>query len=347
MLKKNRKFKIAGLSTVCFITIVAVVVFATRKPAAPEQGQEVQTPPPPVIDIFNGNDRPVAFMFDNNINAVPQAGLNDAYLVYEIIVEGGETRLMALFKNKPTLNKVGPLRSSRHYFLDYALENDAIYVHYGWSPQAQADIKKLKVQNVHGISEGAPDFWRVSDRFSPHNVVTAMPNILKLAQNKKYNVLSEQKSVLNYVPVKEEITFTQETQGVKVANKVTLPYSYSNTVKYIYDPATKKYVRYTRGVKQTDWRTQKTVSTKNIIVTFAQNYALNDGSGKDRQGLKNIGVMKGYYLTNGMAIPITCEKAARNTQTVYKDLQGNEIKVNDGNTFIQIVPKDSKVKIEK
>ena len=89
--------------------------------------------------IFEGNDRPIAVMIDNHKGAWPQVGLNSAYSVYEIIVEGGETRLMALFKGVD-LEKIGPVRSARHYFLDYALENDAIYVHYGWSPKAQSDI---------------------------------------------------------------------------------------------------------------------------------------------------------------------------------------------------------------
>jgi regulator of sirC expression with transglutaminase-like and TPR domain len=56
--------------------------------------------------------------------------------------------------------------------------------------------------------------------------------------------------------------------------------------------------------------------------------------------------MDGYYITNGKAIKIKCIKTARDEKTVYKDLDGNEIEVNDGNTFIQICPKDSKVVIE-
>ena len=92
------------------------------------------------VGIFQGNERPVAVMIDNHTGAWPQAGLNKAYLVYEIIVEGGETRLMALFKGQD-VEHIGPVRSSRHYFLDYALENDAIYTHFGWSPQAESDIK--------------------------------------------------------------------------------------------------------------------------------------------------------------------------------------------------------------
>ena len=132
--------------------------------------------------IFKGNDRPIAVMIDNHKGAMPQAGLNDAYLVYEIIVEGGESRLMALFKGA-NLDKIGPVRSSRHYFLDYALENDAIYVHFGWSPQAQSDITKLGVNNINGISESSTSFWRTKDKYAPHNVATSPEKILCIAEH--------------------------------------------------------------------------------------------------------------------------------------------------------------------
>ena len=71
-----------------------------------------------------------------------------------------------------------------------------------------------------------------------------------------------------------------------------------------------------------------------------------DGENKDRQNLSNIGKLDGYYITNGKAIKITCEKTARSSRTVYKDLNGNEIKVNDGNTYVQICPIDAKVVIK-
>ena len=137
------------------------------------------------IQIFNGNDRSIAVMIDNHSGAWPQANLNKAYLVYEIIVEGGETRLMAVFKGQD-LEKIGPIRSSRHYFLDYALENDAIYVHHGWSPQAQSDIETLGVNNINGIQESSNDFWRVKDKKSPHNMFTSTTSILKIAERKGY-----------------------------------------------------------------------------------------------------------------------------------------------------------------
>lgn len=291
------------------------------------------------VQIYRGNDRPIAVMIDNHKSAWPQAGLNDAYLVYEIIVEGGETRLMPVFKGV-SLDKIGPIRSSRHYFLDYALENGAIYVHYGWSPQAESDIKKLKVNNINGIAQSAKDFWRVKDKKSPHNAVTSTKNILQMAGEKGYKTQSNEKSVLNYQV--EEVNLEEG----KTTARVVIPYSKSNVVSYTYDETNKRYIRYSKNTKQTDWTTKEDITTKNIIITFAANYKLNDRENKDRQGLKNIGDKKGYYITNGKAIEIVCSKSSRTAKTVYKDLQGNEIKVNDGNTFIQICPIDAKVVIE-
>ena len=320
------------------------------------------------VKIFKGTDRPIAVMIDNHSGAWPQANLNKAYLVYEIVVEGGETRLMALFKGQD-LEKIGPVRSSRHYFLDYALENDAIYVHHGWSPQAENDISKLKVNNINGIQESSKDFWRVKDKSAPHNLVTSTASILKIAERKGYEKTSSKESILNYVAYEfdlsekykvettssTEVTSDEETPVVEeklnetVATQaltVTIPHSKLQTVKYEYNEETKTYTRYARKKLQTDYITGDAVTTKNIIITMCDNYTLTDSENKGRQGLKNIGAFDGYYITNGKAIKIKCIKNARNEQTIYKDLDGNEIDVNDGNTFINICPTDAKIVIE-
>ena len=291
------------------------------------------------VEIFKGEDRPIAVMIDNHSGAWPQAGLNKTYLVYEIIVEGGETRLMALFKGQ-NLDIIGPIRSSRHYFLDYALENDAIYVHYGWSPKAQSDIKRLSVNNINGIFYNKPNFWRINTKYAPHNAVTSTKQILSMAKNSKYRTTSSQKSVLNYVT--DEVLLED---GID-ATSIKIPHSYLQTVQYKYDEETKRYTRYARGKLQKDYSTGESITTKNIIIEFVNNSRLQDGSKKDRQDLHNIGTFDGYYITNGKAIKIKCTKNARKEKTEYKDLEGNEINVNDGNTWINICPKNAKVVIE-
>lgn len=343
---KSKGTKIFIIVLVLLI-MIAGVLFAIKivkdsqnaEPTNSEQSQEnkVQQEEVKKPKTFAGNTRPIAVMIDNHINAMPQAGLLEADLVYEIIVEGGETRMMLVLKDKD-VSKIGPIRSSRHYFLDYALENDAIYVHYGWSPKAKSDISSLKVNNINGIFESSSSFWRVSDKYAPHNAVTSTKNILSIANRKNYRTTTTKDPVLNYVV--DDVNFEEGT----VADTVTIPYSDYNTVKYTYDAETQLYTRYSRGKKQTDWSSGKTITTKNIIIEKAKNWTLSDGTNKGRQTLDNVKTLDGYYVTNGKSIPIKCEKSSRSSQTVYKDLEGNEINVNDGKTFIQICPLNAKVK---
>lgn len=313
------------------------------------QEEVVQEPEKPEIKIFSGNDRPIAFMIDNNTNAQPQASINSTYMVYEIIVEGGETRLMALFKGTEA-DEVGPIRSARHYFLDYAMENDALYAHLGMSPQAERDFGVYDIDHINGqiydtgkARTQSSLYWRAKHKKAPHNAYTNTESILTIAKDKGWNTTSDKESVLNYVP--EEVNLDQADS--MIANTITIPYSTGHKVQYKYDETTKRYTRYSKNRKMTDEVTKEDVTTKNIIITFARNYTLNDGENKGRQEVTTVGALDGYYITNGKAIKIKCIKNSRSKQTEYVDSQGNEINVNDGNTWVNICPVDAKVTISE
>lgn len=338
---KNKKNVIIIISII-LVAVLGGVVYAlyfNKKDEAPtaEKRKEPIVVEEKQVQIFKGSDRPIAVMIDNNTNALPHAGLSKAYMVYEILVEGGETRLMALFKGQD-LERIGPVRSSRHYFLDYALENDAIYVHYGWSPKAESDIDSLNVANINGLTDD-DGFWRTSSKYAPHNAMTSTEDILKVAKRKDYRTTSQVNSVLKYSV--DEVTL--DSENAKIAEVVKIPFSPSNSVEWIYDSKTKTYVRYTRDIKEVEEDTEEEVTAKNIIIEFIRNNDLDD---EGRQDLNNLGTHDGYYITNGKAIKITCEKTGRKSKTVYKDLNENEINVNDGNTFIQICPKEAEVEID-
>ena len=301
------------------------------------------------INIFKGNERPIAFMIDNNKNAQPQASINSTYMVYEIIVEGGETRLMALFKGVEA-DLVGPIRSSRHYFLDYAMENDAIYAHLGMSPQADADMKAFNINSINGqiYDTGKPRtdtslYWRVKHKKAPHNAYTNTSSILKIAKDRGYKITSEKESVLNYT--NQEINL--QTEDSIIANTITIPYTDSHKVRYEYTAETKRYTRYSKNKKMTDEVSKEDITTKNIIITFARNYTLKDKEQKGRQDVVTVGELDGYYITNGRAIKIKCTKKDRTEQTTYVDLKGNEINVNDGNTWVNICTIDSNISISE
>lgn len=291
-----------------------------------------------IIDL-DSNTRPIAVMINNHPEAVPNhAGLQDAYITYEIVVEGGLTRLMALFKDKKTA-KIGSVRSSRHYYLDYVLENDAIYTHFGYSTIAEKDIPILGINNVNGLVDAG--FWRDTtlNVAYEHTAFTSIENILNIANNKGYRMTTEKDNLLNYSS--EEINLKENKDSI-IANEVSIPYSYSQSTGYIYDANNKNYKRYINGNPHVDAITKEQYTVKNIIVTKIQNISI-DGYLQD---LKNIGSGDGYYITNGYAIPIKWNKQSRDSQTIYTDLNGKEINVNDGNTFIQIQPTSENLTIK-
>lgn len=287
---------------------------------------------------YAGNKRTLAVMIDNVGSAIPQTSLNEAMLVYEATVEGSLTRFMAVYKD-PQVENIGPARSARPYFIDYALENDSIFIHYGGSDKALAEVKSLKIDNVNGMDSPGKVYWRTNKKSAPHNAIVNVEEAWKYINTRNYRTTTTERNVLNYVV--DEINIEN---GI-VANKVNVPYSTSK-VNFRYDSEKKLYERYVGNTLQKDWITGEALTTKNIIITFAKNYTTSEENGYGRQAIENIGTLDGYYITNGMAEKIKCKKTSRSGRTVYQDLEGNEIEVNDGNTYIQIVPIDLNVTFE-
>ena len=146
--------------------------------------------------------------------------------------------------------------------------------------------------------------------------------------------------LLNYSV--DEINLESKNDSI-VANNVSIQYSYYHTTSYEYDSVNKVYKRSMSGVANTDLVTGEQYTVKNIITYQVEDVA-HESIDKLRN-LKNIGSGTGYYITNGYAVPITWEKSSRSGQTIYKYQDGNEIDVNDGNTFIQIQPKNMQLTI--
>ena len=121
--------------------------------------------------------RPIAIMTENTKVALPQYGLNQAGVLYECPVEGGITRMMAIYDQKTafSLKQIGNVRSCRPYYAFIASEYDAIYVHFGQSIQGLTLLETCIVDNLSGL-DGAVDtavFFRTSDKSAPHNAYTS------------------------------------------------------------------------------------------------------------------------------------------------------------------------------
>lgn len=291
-----------------------------------------------IVDM-NSKSRPYAVMINNIKEARPlQSGLQDAYIIYEIIAEGGVTRLLALFHDTNT-ERIGSVRSARHYFLDYSLENDAIYVHHGYSPQAQLDFYSLNLDRVEIMDPKTA--WREREHgvASEHTLFTSIEKIEKGLGKKRTERNND--FLLDYSINNIDLN---KIAVAKIANKVEVEYSWSVKNLYEYDSETQVYKRSVNGTPHKDFVTGKQYTFKNIIIVQIPNQTIDD---KGRQDISNIGERDGYYITNGYAVPIKAVKDSRSSQTIYKHLNGEEIKVNDGNTFIQIQPVGKKLNIEE
>ncbi len=346
---RNQKKKKIILITILILLLLAFLACFFFFYLNKDKNQEKESSSPNQIEEKkltiveeDSNRRPIAIMIDNNVGTANHVGLQDAYITYEAIVEGGLTRIMAVFKDRTT-NLIGPVRSSRHYFLDYALEHDALYAHYGWSTYAERDIKALGVNNINGLYVDSA-YWRDYNYAAPHNVFTNIETLYQSAEKLGYKTTSNNWEVLNYsidpVDLNSYNTCSEEdntcTSDVILANNITIPYSYYETRSYQYDSTRGVYLRFMNGVAHQDRDTKQQYYYKNIIIEKVNNYSLDQ---EGRQDLDTTGTGDGYYITNGYARPITWHKNNRSGKTTYTYLDGTEVKINDGNTFIQIAPK--------
>jgi hypothetical protein len=317
--------------------VTAPVQEEQQGPEAPEEPEE------PVKDDYSlpfEGMRPMAVMIDNEgTRVLPQGGLDKAQIVYEVIVEGGLTRLMPVFwGTEPEM--IGPVRSARHYFLDFSMEYDAIYVHYGGSPQAGADIKKLKLDEIDGLYLGPDVFWDLTnDRKNWQDSYTSMEKLKKYAEKKKYRSTTEVKFPFTYNEAGKDVVPAGDN-----AASVTLKYP-SMTSKYEYDSASGIYKRFRYGKEHMERVSGKQLTAKNIIVLYVKNWDIK-GDYAGRQDMNTAGSGDGYFISCGKAVKIKWSKESRSAQTRYTYENGEPVVLNRGQTWIQVMPVNAKVTIE-
>lgn len=335
-MKKNKKIFIIYGVILLIALIISICLYFIMAPKNGkvfngEKNRKIEIPKLKIIDT-ESNSRPIAVMINNHNLARPNhAGLQEAQVVYELIVEGGITRMMAIFKDKD-IDRIGSVRSSRHNFLDFASEYDAVYVHFGWSKLAKNDISKYKINNINGLYDSG--FFRDKTLKVPteHTAFTSIKGIKETMKKRKYKEITDTKFPLNYSIW--NINLSKYEDAIR-ATSVTVPYSDYMTSSYKYDEINGVYLRFANGKAHTDAITKKQYTFKNIIIMKVKNYKV-DSYG--RQNLDTKGSGEGYYITNGYARKITWKKDDRMAKTTYKYLDGEEVVLNDGNTFIQVEP---------
>lgn len=292
------------------------------------------------------NARPIAVMLNNLKQAMPQLGNSQADVIYEVLAEGGITRMLALYQSVDEVGLIGSVRSARTYYLELALGHDAIYLHAGGSPDAYNKIKAWNVTAfdcVNGPYEGTL-FWRDANRIKNngkvHSVVTSGEKIQELLPT--YRVRLEHEEDWSY-----EMLFAQDgtPAGGEQARKIQVPYSSYKTGVFTYDEELGKYRVDEYGSAYVDGNTGEQVAVTNVLILKTK-CSLIPGDDAGRITVDLTGTGEGWFACGGQIIPIQWSKADVNDQLVYTTRTGEALALGAGNSYVNIIPLENEISVE-
>ena len=302
------------------------------------------TEPPPVdTNPLTGEaleeiteNRPYAIMINNTAKAVPQCGISQADILYEIIAEGSVTRFMAIFEDLSDVDVIGPVRSVRPYFFRMAKHYGAILSSAGGSDEAISLIKQEKYNYLNGIAGAGSAFyrdaWRKANRGYEHSLMTTGENLMKAADKAGY------KTTMDDVDYGFHFTGEAMTAGESASELTIWFYKNGKKTTMTYDGSTGLYVMSQHGETSLDANNDSPIAFRNVVILEADSHV------KDKQGhleVDTTGTGKGYFARDGHLIPITWSRENDNAHYVYTDESGNPISFGVGSTYVAITPDGS------
>ncbi len=286
------------------------------------------------------NRWPVAVMIDNFPTARPQAGLDRASVVYEALAEGGIPRFMAVFAERG-MPMVGPVRSARPYFVQYAMEYTAAFVHAGGSDDAQELLKASHLVNIEGIKGKTAKYFYRGTRYynNVHDLFTTGDKLQQYLATTRAEKLTPNYRPWRFINSPSKTKRGKEGQGVTI----NLGAGSSYIIDYRYDPKQNAYLRFTGGKPHLDRITKQHIAVKNVLLLRVPKEKVLDYKG--RLALKTLGSDRGVLFQNGKAITIRWNKRSNRDRTIIRTLNGKEADMVRGSTWITIVPRGHSYRI--
>jgi hypothetical protein len=350
---------IAGLSLGSVLLIaggtVGLFYFATHNNSEVVQASPKATPTPTPTPIpkdtpnpLNGvlstatdaalyaQRRPMAVMVENHVQSRPQSGLQEAEVMHEGMAEGGITRFMAVYlQNQP--DRIGPVRSARKHFVEWAAEYDATYAHWGGSAEAQDMLRRgTRPRNLDQFNFAAAFFRDYSlGRSLEHTGYTSMELLRKVNQKQGW----EAPATMTPWSFKSEAVSASrpQAQTVSLAFLGTAGYD----AAFTYRSSTNDYVRATGGKPHVDAAGVQLTTTS--IVLLYQNVQGYQLSGQAAVRVTTIGSGKAVVIQDGVATEGLWAKSDINSRTRMTDVTGKEIALNRGKVWVVSVPVGSSV----
>ena len=281
--------------------------------------------------------RPFAAVINNSSRALPQSGVGTADIIYEVLAEGDITRLVGIFQSYVP-EKLGPMRSARDYFVDFAFNHDATFIHHGASPGGYSRIWSLRVNNLDGMALEGSVFWR--DRTYPewaHNTGTRPFEHSSFTGNERLTAHLANRGIRDYWPEDADAFGFEFIQGSRPAVEggqayvVTVPFSALYYRRFIFDPETSLYMAENRHGQHMDAETGEQVGVSNILVQFTTMRVV-DGEG--RRVIDTVGEGTGHLISGGRYQPVRWAKDSHTDPMRWYFPDGTPLTLSPGRVWI-------------
>ena len=271
-----------------------------------------------------------AVMVEMHPDARPLSGIAKANLVFEAPVEGGITRLMAVFDATTTLPSVGPVRSARPYFVEWADSLNSVYAHVGGSPEALNRISGLA--GFRNLDEMANSryFWRSNDRYAPHNVYTDRQYLLLASQTKGWRT----EPVTSWTYDNATGTNRGDYRSIKI------PYGGSYTAEWKYDETKDLYTRY-QGTKKFADADGSVVQAKNILIIVTEQKVLDDYG---RLYIRTTGSGQAVLYRNGYKQDVRWSRTPGEKIRI-ETTDGRAVAMGRGTTWIEVITQSNQMPV--
>ena len=286
--------------------------------------------------------RPSAVMINNIRGAMPQCGTSNADVIYEVLAEGGITRMMAIFSNLEGDTPLGSIRSLRPYYLSIARSYDAIVVHAGGSEQAYSDLETTGWDHIDGVrgANSGSYYYRVQARIDSagyeHSLFINMEDAVDYARYEDCREYHED------FPAPFTFTDAPLTEG-EVAEQVAVSFrSGGKETSFTYDPETGLYTGAQYGEVWADGNDGTELTFRNLLVLYAETKTVDDYG---RLAVTLLGSGQGYYIRDGRCIPITWSRDAEDAPFRYTTQGGEPLELGAGKTYVAITPPESPLEL--
>lgn len=296
------------------------------------------------LEKNSAKNRPVAVVIDNSEASLPQYGLLEADVLFEIPVEGNETRFLALYPDLTKLPKVSPIRSNRYYFPIISNGFDALYIHWGSDPTLGQDtLDKLNIDSIDGMDKDFAElFYRDQKKIDmgyslEHTAVLdgeKLPAFLE--ENEIRTQLSSEKRRGFF-----DFRNNAFDSSAGDAAEVRIDFGGGNYSDFIFDDESREYTKFYKAYSHTDSLADEQLSFKNLLI-LETDITVADGEGRKQVNVFGGNDFEGYYISNGSQKRVSWYKMDESSNIKLFEKNGDELVMNSGKTYIAFVTKNHK-----